>query len=90
MSKKKRAIERQKKRNSTATKLKQEKKRYYASYEAKSKWDEKKAKKEQSQCTKRESKGIPKNCPVPGWEIPTIKHCKECTVIRCTYKFANF
>ena len=47
MSKKGRALEKQKKQNSPKAKVKQAKKSYYASYEAKQKWAEKKEKKAQ-------------------------------------------
>lgn len=48
MSRRKRAIERQKKLNSPAKKAKQSKKNFYASTAAKEQWEKKKARKEQS------------------------------------------
>lgn len=49
MSRKKRALEKQKKANSVAKKEKAAKKKYYASFEAKNAWEEKKARKAQSE-----------------------------------------
>ena len=53
MSRKKRALERQKKQNSQTQKLKRAKKAYYASNEAKQKWEDKKTRKEQGDFDKR-------------------------------------
>ncbi len=48
MSKKKRAIAKQKKQNSEAARRKRARKAYYVSPAAKDKWDEKQARKQQS------------------------------------------
>ena len=85
MSKKSRAIRNQKKQNSPKQKAKQAKKSYYASYAAKVDWDEKKARKKQSQLNKRVSEGISANCPLQSWEKPSKQNCKGCT-LKCSFK----
>lgn len=84
MSRKKRAREQQRKMNSKAAEIKNQKKRYYVSYAAKERWQEKKARKEQSQLTKRVSQGISVKCPLQGWEEPSIESCSGCT-LKCSY-----
>lgn len=84
MSRKKRAREQQRKMNSKASETKKQKKRYYGSYAAKNKWQEKKARKEQRQLTKRVSQGISVKCPLQGWEKPSIEGCSGCT-LKCSY-----
>ena len=85
MSKKRRALKERKKQNSPKYKAKQAKKTYYASYAAKESWDEKKARKTQSQLNKRVSEGISVNCPLRSWEKPSNENCKGCTH-RCSFK----
>ena len=84
MSRKKRAKEQQGKINSKAVKIKRAKKQYYASYAAKEKWLDKKAKKQQNQITKRVSQGISVDCPLRGWEQPSIEKCGDCN-LKCSY-----
>ncbi len=78
MSRKKRAIEKQKKQNSPKRKAKQAKKAYYSSWDAHDTWEEKKARKEQGRLTKRVSKGISVECPLRSWEQPSIENCSGC------------
>lgn len=85
MSRKKRAIEKQKKQNSPAKKAKNAKKNYYASYVAREKWDEKKERKQQSQTIRRVSKGISTDCPLQSWEHPTKEKCNGCH-LKCSFK----
>ena len=85
MSRRKRALEKQRKQNSPAKKAKQSKKIYYASYAAKEKWQKKKEKKEQSQIARKEAMGIPANCPFKSWEEPDPVECRECS-LKCSYK----
>lgn len=85
MSRKKRAIEKQKKQNSEAQKRKRAKKAEYTSWNSSLKWDEKKARKQQSQLTKRESKGISVECPLMPWESPSAEKCSKC-MLKCSYK----
>lgn len=85
MSRKKRAIEKQKRQNSSASKQKKAKKNYYASYAAMEKWEDKKARKEQRQCTERESRGISFRCPLPGWQHPDKESCSGCR-LKCSFK----
>ena len=84
MSKKKRKIEKEKKQNSPKQQAKRKKKAYYASYEAAQKWDDKQARKEQSQLNRRESQGISVYCPLLSWETPTIRRCKGCK-LKCSF-----
>lgn len=83
MSRKKRAIERQKKQNSPQKKAKQAKKTYYKSNEAKQNWSEKKARKDQSRTNKRISQGVSVMCPLKSWETPNSANCKGCT-LKCS------
>lgn len=85
MSRRKRAIEKQKKQNSKARKLKQQRKAYYASGSAIEKWEEKKARKSQSQLNNRISKGISSDCPLFEWEKPSAKKCEDCS-LKCSFK----
>ena len=85
MSKKKRALEKQRKQNSLAKKAKQRKKSYYASSAAKERWNDKKGRKENKQLARRESMGISVNCPLQSWEKPDTNKCKEC-FLKCSYK----
>lgn len=86
MSRKKRAIERQKKQNSPQKKAKQAKKSYYSSREASENWEEKKARKEQGRITKRISKGISVDCPLQSWEQPSAENCSGCK-LNCTSEY---
>lgn len=85
MSRKKRALERQKKQNSPQRKAKQAKKTYYKSYAAKEDWDKKKDRKDQTRINKRISEGISVVCPLQSWEKPNYKSCKGCT-LKCSFK----
>jgi hypothetical protein len=58
MSRKRRKLERQKKLNSEKNKRKREKKAFYASYQAKEKWREKQAIKEQKRLAKETPHGF--------------------------------
>ncbi len=53
-------------------------------YEAAQKWDDKQARKEQSQLNRRESQGISVYCPLLSWETPTIRRCKGCK-LKCSF-----
>ena len=86
MSRKSRALEKQKKLNSQAKKAKNAKKNYYASYAAKEAWEKKKARKKQSQIDRRESMGISVNCPLESWEQPTVEKCSGCN-LRCSFRY---
>lgn len=85
MSKKRRAIEKQKKHNSEEQKRKRKKKEKYKSPESKQKWEDKKARKEQSQYAKRESQGVSASCPLRPWDKPSTKKCYYCDIITCKY-----
>lgn len=85
MSRKKRAIEREKKQNSPMQKAKRAKKQYYASSDAKGNWEDKKACKEQSRLNKRISLGISPQCPLQSWEEPNTEKCRECK-LKCSFK----
>ena len=85
MSRKKRAIERQKKQSSPAQKAKRAKKQYYASSDAKDNWEDKKARKEQSRLNKRVSLGISPQCSLESWEEPSAEKCRECK-LKCSFK----
>ena len=85
MSRRKRAIEKQKKQSSPMQKAKRAKKQYYASNAAKDNWEEKKARKEQSRFNERISKGISVQCPLQSWEQPSTEKCRECK-LRCSFK----
>ncbi len=84
MSRKKRAIEKQKKQQSHEARKKAQKKAYYASNEAKKQWDAKKLLKHQNQLIKREKEGIPANCPLLTWQKPSEENCQSCE-LKCTY-----
>ena len=85
MSRKKRALERQKKQSSPMQKAKRAKKQYYASIAAKDNWEEKKARKEQSRLNKRISEGISAQCPLQSWEQPSTEKCRGCK-FKCSLK----
>ena len=85
MSRKSRALEKQRKQNSQAKKAKNAKKRYYASALAKETWEEKKARKQQGQIDRRESLGISTRCPLQSWEQPSKEKCGGCK-LRCSFK----
>ena len=85
MSRKKRALERQKKQNSLAKRAKNAKKAYYASDSAREKWNNKKARKKESQLNKRESMGISTQCPLKSWDNPSVEKCEGCN-LRCSFK----
>ena len=85
MSKKSRAIKNQKKQSSPKYKAKQAKKAYYSSYAARENWNEKKARKTQSQINRRISEGISVDCPLQSWERPSRENCKGCT-LKCSFK----
>lgn len=84
MSKRKRAIERQKKANSPEKKAKRAKKNYYVSLAAKEKWNEKKSRKEEKRISAREAEGISFECPLLSYESPSIKTCKGCK-LKCAF-----
>lgn len=84
MSRKKRAIKKQQKASSPATKAKREKKAYYSSYQARDDWENKKGLREQRQLKKRESQGISTECHLMGWEKPTPEKCSGCRR-KCSY-----
>lgn len=86
MSKKKRAIEKQKKQNSEEQKRKRAKKAEYASHASYLKWEDKKARKEQSQLNRREALGVSRECPLVSWEQPSIEKCNGCQVNKCSFK----
>lgn len=86
MSRKKRAIEKQKKQNSPQKKAKRAKKAYYSSWDARCTWEEKKARKEQGRITKRISKGISVDCPLKSWEQPSAENCSGCK-LNCTSNY---
>ncbi len=85
MSRKQRAQEQQKKRNSPAQKEKRAKKIYYASYVARQDWQEKKARKRQEQIKKRVERGISVHCYLEPWEEPSTEKCTGCRY-RCSFK----
>ena len=85
MSRRKRAIEKQKKQNSKARKLKQQKKEYYASGSAMKKWEDKKTRKSQSQLNNRIAQGISSDCPLFEWEKPSTPKCDGC-LLKCSFK----
>lgn len=78
MSKKKRQLEKEKKKNSPKAKAKRAKKEYYASPEAAAKWDDKQERKEQSKLNERVSKGVSKCCTLYYFEDPSPRRCKGC------------
>lgn len=83
MSRKKRAIDKQR-RQSAKAKNKQEKRTYYASPKAGDNWEQKKARKSQSQLNRRVSAGVSTQCPLYEWENPNNELCKGCT-LKCSY-----
>ena len=85
MSRKKRAIEREKKQSSPKQKAKRAKKQYYASSDAKDNWEDKKARIEQSRLNKRISSGISPQCPLQSWEEPNAEKCRACK-LKCSFK----
>lgn len=85
MSRKKRAIEKQKKQNSEAQKRKRAKKAEYSSRNSYLKWEEKKERRQQSQLANREAKGISVECRLMPWESPSAEKCSKCT-LKCSYK----
>ena len=85
VSKRKRTFKNQKKQSSPEQKRKRAKKAYYHSFEAKQKWDDKKARKAQSQNDKRIGQGISALCPLDYWEMPSVEKCCECT-LKCSFK----
>jgi len=85
MSRKKRAIEKQKKQNSEAQKRKRAKKSEYSSRNSYLKWEEKKERRQQSQLAKREAKGISTECPLMHYEKPSEEKCAKCT-LKCSHK----
>ena len=84
MSRRKKAIEKEKKQNSAEHKKKQAKKNYYRSYQAKEKWDEKKSRRDQSKLDKRIGEGVSVNCPLKAWETPSTERCFGCK-LKCSY-----
>lgn len=85
MSRKKRAIEKQKKQNSEQQKRKRAKKAEYASWNSHLKWEKKKERRQQSQLNKREARGISVECPLMHYENPSEEKCSKCT-LKCSYK----
>ena len=90
MSRKKRKLERQRKQNSPEKKAKQAKKAYYASCEAKDRWEEKKERKRQNQINARISKGVSVDCPLESWEAPSIQRCEACDIIKCSFNISEY
>jgi len=88
MSRKKRALEKQRKQNSPEKKAKQEKRKYYASREAEEKWRDKKERKRQSQINRRVSKGVSVYCPLQSWQLPSIERCEGCDV-KCSFNISE-
>lgn len=87
MSRRKKALERQKKQSSAERRAKEAKKKYYNSNEAREKWNDKKARKQQSQVNLRVSKGVSVDCPLNSWEEPNAERCKDCE-LKCSFKFS--
>lgn len=83
MSRKRRTIDKQRKQSAKA-KQKAQKRAYYASNQATIDWEEKKARKSQSQINKKASMGISTKCPLPEWESPSHERCEGCT-LKCSY-----
>ncbi len=83
MSRRKRALEKQRKQNSPARKAKLAKKQQYASYESKEKWREKQERKKQAQLNSRIIQGINKDCPLPEYAKPSRDNCEDCD-LKCS------
>lgn len=86
MSKRKRALERQKKQNSPAKKAKIAKKQSYKSWDSAEKWEEKKRRKSESNINRRISDGISTECPLKHFEKPSAENCEGCE-LKCSSKY---
>lgn len=88
MSRKKRALERQKKANSPQAKAKRAKKAAYQSPANKQHWEDKKAAKASRQQAQKASMGISAECPMNSWEKPSINSCYGCS-LKCSYSYSS-
>lgn len=86
MSRRKKAIDKQRKMNSPARKAKSAKKKYYTSSEASDKWEDKKGRKEQKYLSSKASKGVNKECTLMGWQKPNDENCSGCK-LKCAYNY---
>lgn len=85
MSRRKKAIERQRKQNTPEKKAKRAKKEKYASFASKEKWEDKKEKKRQSNLNRRQSQGVSVECPLDHWDTPSSEKCEGCD-LKCSFK----